>query len=286
MLKLFMYAHQIVHTGEKRYKCDECGKRYAYSSGLKYHIDAHFKQRNWKIVCNFQDGGTGTYKLNDGFKCDMKFKTKFNLDYHIQASHTHEGLRKKLKSERAMAKFLETHDILFDRDRANFVSFKACAGLSTEFYRAYFDFYVYALSAKLGVGVTVGNDEMGHRRKPCDFLRSILLTSAIDRAEEFMSVPIIYIRVNPHFYTVDGITFDLPLAKVHERLLTLLNGLDKRTDIKPGLNLFYMFYDQITDNTQKIEQPWQKLNVFREAVGTVNEMNADILRSCVREVIG
>jgi hypothetical protein len=48
--------------------------------------------------------------------------------------------------------------------------------------------------------VIVGCDEFQHRRYPCDLQRTWNILSALDQTDEFKSVPILYLRVNPHFY--------------------------------------------------------------------------------------
>ena len=59
-----------------------------------------------------------------------------------------------------------------------------------------------------------------------------------------------YVRFNPHWFEVDGVLHDPPLAAGFERLQRLLvdlqHGRVPEVVGRPGLSLLYLFYDRQT----------------------------------------
>ena len=54
-----MKQHQVIHTGEKAFKCDECDRQFSQSASLKQH--------------QFLHTGVKTFKCDE---CGMEFFTR------------------------------------------------------------------------------------------------------------------------------------------------------------------------------------------------------------------
>ncbi len=200
---------------------------------------------------------------------DVKLFNK-QMDYHIARNHTLDGIGAKFESETKLASFLTLNEISFDRDWINFITFLNCKNIEGKKMFARPDFYLHAKSIELNAIVFVGNDEFQHRQYKCDFQRLWNIVHALQQNLEFKDTPIVYIRMNPHFYQIGEKYFDPPLTQVHEKLLHTLNSLTKR-DIKHHVNLIYINYSRLANG---------ELCVFLKDKTEPNDY-ADLYNNCV-----
>ena len=263
-------VHERIHTGALPYKCGECGRAFRHSYTRNLHQSMHELKRHWKYECPHVDGGIEIHNGTNGIKCTTKCEVPAKLEYHIQHSHTLEGLAEKNESEHRLAKFFEAKGVEFTRDTENYINIRSCLKDSyKKFTRP--DFHLLQYSAKLGAVVLVGNDEFAHRRYSCDFKRTNEIFSVLRTAKGNPDIPVVYVRFNPHFYRKDGKIFDMPLADAHEKLFGILDKL-QRSDLHSGLNLIYIHYDQVS--AAKGSAPWKQLALFQDGDG-------ELLRDCV-----
>ncbi|XP_037024765.1 zinc finger protein 391-like isoform X6 [Bradysia coprophila] len=71
-------SHMLVHTQERNFECDFCGKKFALRASLKNHIFAHINIRPRKFPCSHPD-------------CSMSFFRKYKLMRHLE---THSDVMK------------------------------------------------------------------------------------------------------------------------------------------------------------------------------------------------
>ena len=123
------------------------------------------------------------------------------MEYHIQRSHTLNGLGKKLQSETRLAEFFASKDQDYDRDWVNRISFQHCQNIEGGKFSARPDFYLPSQCVRLNAIVLVGNDEFAHRQRACEFQRVFNIAQALQQTAEFKDQPILYLRFNPHYFT-------------------------------------------------------------------------------------
>jgi hypothetical protein len=286
--KTHLTEHLRKHSGEQPYACSQCDRRFSQVSNKKTHEALHDESKSWKVQCPFDEGelldeeddGVGDDAAGAGLPCGQRFKDKKTLNKHIQLSHTIDGLT--MDSEQKLATFLTENRFDFTRDFANTVSHRACAELKLSGHRSRPDFYLPVLSAEVGATVLIGNDERAHRKYGCDFKRTIELATALSAGSVGADGKIIYIRVNPSSFTIDGLKYEPSIVQVHDKLLDLLRNLHS-IKLNEGMNLIYLNYDQVSQPNPDA-QAWSRLVNFTE-VEPINLQCSQIIRSCVLQVI-
>lgn len=241
--------HKRTHSDEKRFACIHCSFRTKTKGNLREHLKRHEAQKSYAHECKMQDCGTQLWSEGD-VKCSIRTRTERDMDIHIERNHTKEGIGRKLHSETQLAKFLDSLGVAYDRDWANFVQFKLCKNMEGNHFFARPDFYLPELSALLNAIVLIGNDEHAHRQYACDFQRLWNIVNALDQHAQFKSLPVLYVRFNPHYYKRNGVHFSQPLDIGHAIMWKTLKSI-KPEDLKPGVNLVYIHYDR-TDGTLDI----------------------------------
>ena len=208
----------------------------------------------------------GTQKAgSDDLSCQRRFKNVRGLDYHLQASHTLEGLSARLESETRMAHMLDETKIPYDRDWGNRIPHATTCKWMHPYFKGKSTRPDFRILSATNCILLVGNDEFAHRRYGCDLDRTLKITTALSSSQPEV-VPIVYIRFNPHFYTRDGVYYDPALESRHEKLLDTIKRINSgEININPdGLSLIYLYYDTDADG---------RLCVFSEA----SEVNAHLV---------
>lgn len=238
--------HIDSHMGIKRFKCEHCSTLLATSHSLKAHMERHEQQKSYQYPCLLIEYGTEYYNKeqpNGTLPCSIRCKTPLDLEYHIERNHTPQGIACKFQSESQLADFFDKHKIIYDRDWVNRISFKSCKNIEGTNLSARPDFHLYGLDHLLNAIVLVGNDEFCHRRYSCDLQRVYNIANALEQNPDFKGLPLVYIRFNPHSFTVNGKFYNHSLEYGHQVLLEVIHNL-KKEDIQPGVNLIFIHYDR------------------------------------------
>ena len=94
------------------------------------------------------------------------------------------------------------------------------------------------------------------------------------------ALPVVYIRFNPHSYTVGDTLFNPSLESAFEKLWSVIEDVGKMRDsLLPGLNLIYVNYSQHERETQEGEL-WSKLKCFTNQKYSKKDGNYGYMLHC------
>ena len=241
--------HSRVHTGSKPFVCDVAGCDAAFSdpSNLVIHGRTHNGVK--PFVCNVTGCELAFVSSNDlkrhfrvhtGSKpfvcdvarCDAAFSDPSNLSAHKRAHHTPEGQAVRKRDEMKVVRAFEKAGIDFKRE--HHVSFK-CLGRTF----ARMDFTVQ----DNGCVVFVETDEYQHDSYGvcCDIARMADIMAAL--ALDGNTLPVAFVRYNPHAFTLDGVHQKVPTTTRLERLIATVRSLVALGPKLPPFSVTYMFYD-------------------------------------------
>ena len=216
--KVHLQQHvTAVHDKQKSFCCNYtgCTAEFGYKSALVRHVDVvHLGIKEY--VCSFP-------------LCGHRFASQKDLTKHFQAMHSEEGQQRQKREEQKVAKALEAAGIYFKRE--HHVSFDCWDDTF-----ARLDFLVLKPSCCILVEVDEGEHEWYGIE--CEVSRMTKVHAAF--AVEGNTLPLLFIRYNPHAFKVDG---QLCAVGTGNRLARLVQFVqDWQCVPAKALEVQYMFY--------------------------------------------
>jgi len=244
-IKHHIITHMRTHTGERPYKCTDCEATFAIISNLHTHIRIHTGERPYKCTecdVSFTQAGAlrGHIRVHTGEKpykcneCESAFTHNHSLKWHMR-THTPEFIsRRKVEESKLEKLFNENCPNAFVRE---YTTDHTCLTMTKNHSRVDF---LFPNHGKFHVVVEVDEHQHVYYSQICETSRMNNIVSAWRLGGN--SIPIVFIRYNPHAFVVDGTTKRTTIGERHKKLIELLDHIRNTEPVKE-VQIFYMFYD-------------------------------------------
>ncbi|KAL3131768.1 hypothetical protein ABBQ38_007487 [Trebouxia sp. C0009 RCD-2024] len=200
-----------VHLGHNPFVCPTCSTKFDSNANLTIHVQA-VHLRNKPHVCDFT-------------ACSEAFARRHDLVQHIKSFHSEEGQQRQRKEEQKVVKALQDAGIDFKRE--HHVKFDCWDDTF-----ARLDFLM--LRPRCCILLEVDEGEHEWYGVECEVSRMTKVHA------EGNTLPLLFIRYNPHSFRVDG---ELCTVRTRDRLARLVEFVqDWECSVDKALEVQYMFY--------------------------------------------
>ena len=239
--------HKRTHTGEKPYKCNECDFACITSGGLVTHKRTHTGEKPYKCnECDFKcitsghlvthkrtHTGEKPYKCNE---CEYKCSESGTLERHKRCWHTVDGIQRKKKRENALMECLQEH---YTVDREQQIN-NSCFESQKKFARV--DGVIYFGNLTVIVECDENQHKFYNDSVSCEVARMNNVNTAILCSGNGADLKILWLRVNPDGFTVDGVRRKVKQSEKFARVVDVI-GRYQKDGFQGQVGVIYMFYD-------------------------------------------
>lgn len=255
--KAHLTTHSRVHTNERPFLCDhdKCGLGFKSSSHLAVHKRVHSGER--PHLCDHEKCGqsfatpnclaihkrvhTGARPYLCG-ECGDAFVQRGHLTNHMRSMHDPDRHAREKKQEQRIVLALTAAGLAFRREvqiKYPCTDSSASGGLF-----ARIDFHMSVHDHLVLLEVDENQHASSSYSVSCDATRMEKVHESLALAGN--TLPVIFVRYNPHAYRVDGSRTTVPKVSREARLVALLASADSAiyTQRRP-LAIQYMYYNSI-----------------------------------------
>ena len=244
-----LVTHKRTHSGEKPHKCNKCDFACTTSGHLVTHKRTHTGEKPYKCdVCDFAcissghlvkhkriHSGEKPYKCNES-ECDYKCSDSGNLARHKRCWHTVIGIQRKKIRENALMASLQEH---YTVDREQQIN-NSCFESQKKFARV--DGVIYLANLTVIVECDENQHKFYNDSVSCEVARMNDVNTAILCSGNGADLKILWLRVNPDGFMVDGVRRKVKKSEKFARVVDVI-GRYQKDGFVGQVGVIYMFYD-------------------------------------------